>query len=175
MKGCAKFLNFIALLVFLFTLIVFVGACAATAVIGIKPDLITEELLDALKSFTINGKPITLEILTGFRIPVLILLGAAILLILFTLITIGKIRTALGEVGRGEPFSVRCSSALSTAGTLVIITGLIGIALNVYSDSIFGGISVDGGTVLGYTSNLSFILNAILLKMLAGVSEFGRG
>ena len=175
MKGCAKFLNFIAFLVFLFVLIAFVAVCGALGVFGLKPDLIPQDLYEALTAITINGEPVTMEILTSFRIPVLILLGAAILLILFTLITIGKIRTALGEVGRGEPFSVRCSSALSTAGTLVIITGLIGIALSAYSASVFGGISVDGGTVLGYTSNLSFILTAILLKMLAGVSEFGRG
>ena len=174
MKGCAKFLNFIAFLGFLFTLIVFLVACAATAIFGLKPDLINEERLEALSSLTINGKPITMEILTGFRIPVLILLGAAILLLFLTLFTIGHIRTALGEVGRGEPFSVRCSKALSTAGTLVIISGLLGIALSAYSASVFGGFSVDGGTVLGYTANLSFILVAILLKMLAGVSEFGR-
>ena len=174
MKGCAKFLNFIALLVFLFTLIVFVGACAATAVIGIKPDLITEELLDALKSFTINGKPITMEILTSFRIPVLILLGAAILLILFTLITIGKIRTALGEVGRGDPFSSICSKALSTAGTLEIVSGLLSIALSIYVTYSFGGMSINGGAAISFTANLSFILIAVFLKMLAGISEFGH-
>ena len=63
MKGCAKFLNFIALLVFLLIFIAFLGTCAATAVVAIKPDIIPEDLLDALKAVTINGKPVTMEIL----------------------------------------------------------------------------------------------------------------
>ena len=175
MKGCAKFLNFIALLVFLLIFIAFIGACAATAVVGIKPDLIPEDLLDALKALTINGKPVTMEMLTGFRVPVLIMLGAAILFLLIGLFTISNIRTALKEVGRGEPFSVRCSQALNTAAILEVISGLMGIALSIYSSVIFGGMSVDGGTAISFTSNLSFILIAVLLKMLSGVSEFGRG
>ena len=175
MKGCAKFLNFIAFLVFLLILIAFLGTCAATAVIGIKPDIIPEDLLESLTAVTINGKPVTMEILTGFRIPVLIMLGAAIVFLLIGLFTIANIRTALTEVGRGEPFSERCSQALNTAATLEVISGLIGIAISIYAAFIFGGISVDGGTAVHFTANLSFILIAILLKMLAGVSEFGRG
>ena len=175
MKGCAKFLNFIGFLVFLLILIAFLGACAAAAVVGIKPDLIPEDLLESLTSLTINGQPVTMEILTGFRIPCLILLGATIVFLLIGLFTIANIRTALREVGRGEPFSVQCSKALNTAAILEIISGLIGIAISIYSVYIFGGVSVDGGTVVTFSSNLSFILIAILLKMLAGVSEFGRG
>ena len=174
MKGCAKFLNFIALLVFLLILIAFLGVCAATAVIGIKPDIIPEDLLESLTALTINGQPVTMEILTGFRIPVLIMLGAGILFLLIGLLTISNIRTALKEVGRGEPFSVRCSQALNTAAILEVISGLIGIALSIYSAYIFGGVSADGGTVVNFTANLSFILIAVLLKMLSGVSEFGR-
>ena len=174
MKGCAKFLNFIALLAFLLVLIGFIGACAATAVIGLKPDIISENLLDALKAFTINGEPVTIEMLTVFRIPLLIILGAAVLILLITLLTIGNVRTALKEVSNGDPFSLRCSKALHTAALLEVISGLAGIALSIYSACIFGGLSVDGGTVINYTANLSFILVAVLLKMLAGVSEFGR-
>lgn len=175
MKGCAKFLNFIGFLVFLLILIAFLGACAAAAVVGLKPDLIPEDLLDSLTSLTINGQPVTMEILTGFRIPVLILLGATIVFLLIGLFTIANIRTALREVGRGEPFSVHCSKALNTAAILEVISGLLGIGLSIYSAYAFGGVAVDGGTVVNFTANLSFILVAILLKMLAGVSEFGRG
>lgn len=175
MKGCAKFLNFIAFFAFLSILIVFISACAATAVVGLKPDIITEDLLDAFKALTINGKPVTMEILTGFRIPLLIMGGASILCLLIALFTIANIRAALTEVSRGDPFSFRCSKALNTAASLVVINGLAGIALSTYSASIFGGLSLDGGTVLGYTVNLSFILVAALLKMLSGISEFGRG
>ena len=116
----------------------------------------------------------TMEILTGFRIPILIMLGALVLILLLALLIIANIRTALKEVGRGEPFSERCSQALNTAATLEVISGLIGIAISIYAAFIFGGISVDGGTAVHFTTNLSFILIAILLKMLAGVSEFGR-
>jgi hypothetical protein len=174
MKGCAKFLNFIALLVFLLIFIAFLGSCAATAVVAIKPDIIPEDLLDALKAVTINGKPVTMEILTGFRIPVLIMLGAAILFLLIGLFTIGNIRTALKEVGRGEPFSIRCSQALNTAAILEVVSGLLGIALSIYAAFTFGGVSVDGSSAVNFTANLSFILVAVLLKMLSGVSEFGR-
>lgn len=175
MKGCAKFLNFIALLVFLLIFIAFLGVCAATAVVGIRPDLIPEDLLDSLTALTINGEPVTMEILTSFRVPVLIMLGAAIVFLLIGLFTIGNIRTALKEVGRGEPFSVTCSKALNTAAILEVISGLMGIAISIYAAFIFGGVSADGGTVINFTSNLSFILIAVLLKMLSGVSEFGRG
>lgn len=174
MKGCAKFLNFIAFLVFLLIFIAFLGACAATAVVGIKPDLIPADLLESLTAVTINGEPVTMEILTGFRVPVLILLGSTIVFLLIGLFTIAKIRTALREVGRGEPFSVECSKALNTAAILEVISGLFGIALSIYAAFAFGGVSVDGGTVINYTANLSFILVAVFLKMLSGVSEFGR-
>ena len=174
MKGCAKFLNFIAFVGSLFFLIALIGACAAAAVIGLKPDLIPEDLLGSLTALTINGKPVTMEIITGFRNPVLIILGVTIVTLLITLFTIANIRTALKEVGRGEPFSVRCSKSLNTAAILEIIGGLAGIAISIYSAYIFSGLSVDGDTVLKFSSNLSFIPAAILLKMLSGVSEFGR-
>ena len=61
MKGCAKFLNFIAFLVFLVLLIGFLGACAAAGIVGIKPDLIPESLLESLTTLTINGQS------SGFR------------------------------------------------------------------------------------------------------------
>lgn len=174
MKGCAKFLNFIGFLVFLFFLICFIGACAAAAVIGIKPDLIPQDLFDALTELTINGKPVTMEILAGFKIPVLIILGAAALILLLTLLIIANIRTALGEVGRGDPFSSICSKALSTAGTLEIVSGLLSIALSIYVTYSFGGMSINGGAAISFTANLSFILIAVFLKMLAGISEFGH-
>ena len=84
MKGCAKFLNFIAFFVFLSFLIAFIAACAATAVVGFKPDIVTEDLLDSFKALTINGKPVTMEILTGFRTQLLIMAGAIILCLLIT-------------------------------------------------------------------------------------------
>lgn len=174
MKGCAKFLNFIAFLVFLFLLIGFIGVCAGAGIIGLKPDLIPQELFDALTELTINGKPVTMEILAGFKTPVLILLGAAGLILLFTLLIIANIRTALGEVGHGDPFSVRCSKALNTAAALEVVSGLLGIALSIYVTYAFGGMSINGGTAISFTANLSFILIAVFLKMLAGISEFGR-
>lgn len=174
MKGCAKFLNFIALLVFLLILIAFLGVCAATAVIGIKPDIIPEDLLESLTALTINGKPVTMEILTGFRIPILIMLGVLVLILLLALLIIANIRTALSEVGLGDPFSFRCSKALHTAATLEVVNGLVGIGLSLYAAVIFGGLSINGGTAISFTTNLSFILVAIFLKMLAGISEFGR-
>ena len=79
-----------------------------------------------------------------------------------------------GEVGRGDPFSSICSKALSTAGTLEIVSGLLGIALSIYVTYAFGGMSINGGTAISFTANLSFILIAVFLKMLAGISEFGR-
>lgn len=174
MKGCAKFLNFIAFLVFLFVLIAFVGVCAAVGVIGLKPDLIPQNLYEALTAITINGEPVTMEILTGFRIPILIMLGAFVLILLLALLIIANIRTALSEVGLGDPFSFRCSKALHTAATLEVVNGLVGIGLSLYAAVIFGGLSINGGTAISFTTNLSFILVAIFLKMLAGVSEFGR-
>lgn len=175
MKGCAKFLNFIAFLVFLVLLIGFLGACAAAGIVGIKPDLIPESLLESLTTLTINGQPVTMQMLTEFRVPVLIVLGSVIVFLLIGLFTVGNIRTALYEVGRGEPFSERCSKALNTAAVLEVISGLAGIGLSIYCAYIFGGLSTDGGTAINFTANLSFILTAIFLKMLAGVSEFGRG
>lgn len=174
MKGCAKFLNFIAFLVFLCFLIAFLGICAAAGVIGIKPDLIPQDALEALNAITINGEPVTMELLTGFRIPFLIILGGFILILLFTLLIIANIRTALSEVGRGDPFSLRCSTALNTAATLEVVSGLAGIGLGLYAAFTFGGLSVNGGTAVSFTANLSFILIAIFLKMLSGISEFGR-
>lgn len=174
MKGCAKFLNFIGFLVFLVLLIGFLGACAAAGIVGLKPDLIPADLLESLTAITINGQPVTMEMLTEFRIPVLIILGSVIVFLLIGLFTIGNIRAALTEVGRGDPFSERCSKALNTAAILEVISGLAGIALSIYCAYIFGGLSVDGGTVVNFSSNLSFILIAVLLKMLSGVSEFGR-
>ena len=174
MKGCAKFLNFIAFLVFLFVLIAFVAVCGALGVFGLKPDLIPQDLYKALTAITINGEPVTMEILTGFRIPILIMLGALVLILLLALLIIANIRTALSEVGLGDPFSFRCSKALHTAATLEVVNGLVGIGLSLYAAVIFGGLSVNGGTAISFTTNLSFILVAIFLKMLAGVSEFGR-
>lgn len=174
MKGCAKFLNFIAFLMFLFLLIAFVAFCVAAAVIGFKPDIVSEKMLDALKPYTFNGQPFTMETLTGLKLPVLIIIGALIVILLLTLLIIANIRTALKEVGRGEPFSVRCSKALNTAALLEVISGIAGIAMSIYTIRIFGGASADGGTAAGVTVNLSFILTAAFLKMLAGVSEYGR-
>ena len=90
MKGCAKFLNFIAFLVFLVLLIGFLGACAAAGIVGIKPDLIPESLLESLTTLTINGQPVTMEMLTEFRVPVLIVLGSVIVFLLIGLFTVGN-------------------------------------------------------------------------------------
>ena len=174
MKGCAKFLNFIALICFWLVLIATVGVCAATAVVGLKPDLIPQEVIESQTAVTLNGQPITMEMITNYRMPVLIILGAVILTLLLALGTVGKIRKALKEVAEETPFSVTCSKSLNTACVLVVLAGLIGIAMDVYTGITFGGFKVNGESAVQISSDLSFILTAALLRMLGGISEFGR-
>lgn len=174
MKGCAKFLNFIALIVFLFLALATVAVCAAAAVIFLKPELLSKEMEDLFNVITLNGHPIVPEMLKGYSQSVLIIIGAVILLMILSLVTISHIRTALREVGNEDPFSIRCSSALNTACILVVVSGLLGIALDIYMNYIFGDLTVDGSTAVQFTSDLSFILLAVFLRMLSGISAFGR-
>ena len=175
MKGCAKFLNFIALIVFLILILGTVALAGATAVIGLRPDMIPEEAYGAFEAFKINGEPVTMEMIKSFHTPFLIILGVLALSLILNLIIVANIRTALKEVANEEPFSIRCSKALSTASLVVVIDGLLGIALSFYAAFILTGLTMDGNTVISISSNLSFILVAVFLKMLSGVSAFGRG
>lgn len=175
MKGCAKFLNFIALIVFLILILGTVALAGATAVIGLRPDMIPEEAYGAFEAFKINGEPVTMEMIKSFHTPFLIILGVLVLSLILNLIIVANIRTALKEVANEEPFSIRCSKALGTASLVVVIDGLLGIALSIYAAFILTGLTMDGNTVISISSNLSFILVAVFLKMLSGVSAFGRG
>ena len=169
MKGCAKFLNFLALIAFLLLLLATLAVCAGTAVLGLKPDLISGDISELVNAITVNGEPVTMEMLTKLRTPILIILGVLILILVLTLATIARVRTALKEISREEPFSLRCSQALNSAAVLVIVNGLVGIALSVYAAYIFDSSFADGETIVNISSNLTFIPIAVFLKMLSGI------
>ncbi len=172
MKGYAKFLNIIRAIGFWVLVIALVAVCAATAVIAIRPDLIPTDLPGA-SAITLNGSPVDLHTFAAYRTPALIVLGILILQLILDLVILSRIGVALREVIEETPFSQRCSRALNTSALLVVFYGLLAIGLRVYSYFAFSALS-PSGSVAHITADLSFILVAVFLKMLAGISEFGR-
>jgi hypothetical protein len=138
------------------------------------PDRIPELPVEAGEAIMINGSPLTTQMLLGYRNFILIGLGGFIFILLLTLIFIGMIRRALKEVINESPFSVKCSKALKTAGILEIISGIFSIALGACASFMLGGVNINGYTSTHLTVNLSFILVAVFLFMLSGISEYGR-
>ena len=174
MRGCAKFLNVIAGIVFWLMILATLALAAGTGVIAFMPERIPEIPADAGEAIMINGSPLTTQMLLGYRNFILIGLGGVLFILLLTLIFIGMIRRALKEVINESPFSVRCSKALKTAGILQIATGIFSIALGLCASFILGGVSINGYTSTSFSVNLSFILTAVFLFMLSGISEYGR-
>lgn len=174
MRGCAKFLNVIAGIVFWLMILATLALAAGTGVLAFMPDRIPELPVDAGEAIMINGSPLTTQMLLGYRNFILIGLGGFIFILLLTLIFIGMIRRALKEVINESPFSVRCSKALKTAGILQIVTGIVSIAMGLCASFILGGVSINGYTSTSFSVNLSFILIAVFLFMLSGISDYGR-
>lgn len=146
----------------------------AAVIFAAAPNMLPEDLANsALQSITINGQPATIEALLAARTPVLIGCGVSLLVLILSIVAIGKIRAALGEVRDEKPFSEKCSGSLRTAAILEIINGVIfaggTIASAVVSKSAVTVESVSNGIVSG----LSMLIFAIILMMLAKISEFG--
>lgn len=178
MRGYAKFLNIIALIVFVLMILATLAVGASTAIIFMKPDLIESAVVEEVAGITVNGQPITVEAFAAFRTPFLVILGCMTVLLFLTLFIIGSIRSALKEVANETPFSIKCSKALHTAAILVVIEGIAAIAMNVYGAFALSGMAFNSAagipSTTNFTASLSFILSAALLQMLSKISEFGR-
>ena len=123
MKGCAKFLNVLAAIVFWLMILVTVALAATAGVIAFMPENIPELPAEIGQAITINGSPLTTQMLLGYKNFILIGLGGVVFIFLLTVIFIAMIKRALKEVINDSPFSVRCSKALKTAGILEIVSG----------------------------------------------------
>lgn len=174
MKGYAKFLNFIAAIVFWLLILATAAIAAAAGVLVLKPDLLQNPAVQSAAPITVNGQPIDPALLQQFMPALLIIFGLVLLILILTLVTISRIRTALKEVSLENPFSMTCSKALHTAAALELVTGLISIGLSVYAAIALGGLTLNGSGTMSISMNLSFILVAVFLKMLAKISEYGR-
>ena len=169
MKGCAKFLNVLAAIVF------WLMAAAMEILHGYALPLIGPELPAEIgQAITINGSPLTTQMLLGYKNFILIGLGGVVFIFLLTVIFIAMIKRALKEVINDSPFSVRCSKALKTAGILEIVSGIFSIALGICASFLLGGITISGYTSTSISVNLTFIPIAVFLFMLSGIAEYGR-
>jgi hypothetical protein len=174
MKGCAKFLNVLAAIAFWFMILVTVAIAASAGVIAFMPENIPELPAEIGEAITINGSPLTTQMLLGYKDFILIGMGGVVLILLLTVIFIFMIKRALKEVINESPFSVKCSKALKTAGILEIVCGIFSIALGVCASFLLGGITISGYSSTSISVNLSFIPIAVFLFMLSGISEYGR-
>ena len=174
MKGCAKFLNVLAAIVFWLMILVAVALAATAGVIAFMPENIPELPAEIGQAITINGSPLTTQMLLGYKNFILIGLGGVVFIFLLTVIFIAMIKRALKEVINDSPFSVRCSKALKTAGILEIVSGIFSIALGICASFLLGGITISGYTSTSISVNLTFIPIAVFLFMLSGIAEYGR-
>lgn len=174
MKGCAKFLNVLAGIAFWFLILFTVALAAVTGVYAFMPERIPELPEEIGQIITINGSPLTTEMLLGYRNIILIFLGCCIVLFILTLILIGMVRRALKEVINEAPFSVKCSKSLKAAGILEIVSGIFSIAMGAAVQFMLGGVTFGETGSLNFSVNLTFIPVAVLFLMLSGISEFGR-
>lgn len=174
MRGTAGFLRILTTIVMVILIIAIIVLAGVTAIFALAPGVLPEAAANGLlSSITIDGQPATIEMLLTYGKVVLIASGIAMLILILETVVIGKIRTALGEVRDEKPFSERCSKSLGSAGVIEIIIGIIMIAAP--CAGFFMGDSVLEASALSTAAGngISSILFAIVLFMLAKISEFG--
>lgn len=176
MKGLAKFLNFLYLLVYII-LILGIVALAIGAVIlfiGLDVSFINEAVKNGAVNLTgVGGQSITPEQLSQFRLPITITLIGTIISGLLGLRTIRMVRRALRETGHGTPFSTITVKALRQAGILSLIAAVVSIVFPVISYVMFTDL-LGSQVTFSATAACTLIFNALLMFLLSSIAKYGN-